>query len=206
MIQFVRGILDTVSENQIVVENQGIGFEILVPLSVVSALPQTGNEVKIYTYMHVREDAMQLFGFLTKDELAMFQMLITVSGIGPKGALGILSVMDADALRFAILADDAKSISKAPGIGVKTAGRLILELRDKVDFEEAIEGTLDRGEVNNAAGGSSAGENGAAANEAIQALVALGYSSAEAVKAVKKVAAAPDQTVENILKAALKSL
>ena len=205
MIQFVRGILDTVSENQIVVENQGIGFGILVPLSVVSALPQTGNEVKIYTYMHVREDAMQLFGFLTKDELAMFQLLITVSGIGPKGALGILSVMDADALRFAILADDAKSISKAPGIGVKTAGRLILELRDKVDFEEAIEGALDRGEMN-AAGRSSAGENGAAANEAIQALVALGYSSAEAVKAVKKVAAAPDQTVEAILKAALKNL
>ena len=205
MIQFVRGILDTVSENQIVVENQGIGFGILVPLSFVSALPQTGNEVKIYTYMHVREDAMQLFGFLTKDELAMFQLLITVSGIGPKGALGILSVMDADALRFAILADDAKSISKAPGIGVKTAGRLILELRDKVDFEEAIEGALDRGEMN-AAGRSSAGENGAAANEAIQALVALGYSSAEAVKAVKKVAAAPDQTVEDILKAALKNL
>ena len=205
MIQFVRGILDTVSENQIVVENQGIGFGILVPLSVVSALPQTGNEVKIYTYMHVREDAMQLFGFLTKDELAMFQLLITVSGIGPKGALGILSVMDADALRFAILADDAKSISKAPGIGVKTAGRLILELRDKVDFEEAIEGALDRGEMN-AAGRSSAGENWAAANEAIQALVALGYSSAEAVKAVKKVAAAPDQTVEDILKAALKNL
>ena len=205
MIQFVRGILDTVSENQIVVENQGIGFGILVPLSVVAALPQTGNEVKIYTYMHVREDAMQLFGFLTKDELAMFQLLITVSGIGPKGALGILSVMDADALRFAILADDAKSISKAPGIGVKTAGRLILELRDKVDFEEAIEGALDRGEMN-AAGRSSAGENGAAANEAIQALVALGYSSAEAVKAVKKVAAAPDQTVEDILKAALKNL
>ncbi len=205
MIQFVRGILDTVSENQIVVENQGIGFGILVPLSVVSALPQTGNEVKIYTYMHVREDAMQLFGFLTKDELAMFQLLITVSGIGPKGALGILSVMDADALRFAILADDAKSISKAPGIGVKTAGRLILELRDKVDFEDAIEGALDRGEMN-AAGRSSAGENGAAANEAIQALVALGYSSAEAVKAVKKVAAAPDQTVEDILKAALKNL
>ncbi len=204
MIQFVRGILDTVSESQIVVENQGIGFEILVPLSVVSALPQAGNEVKIYTYMHVREDAMQLFGFLTKDELAMFQLLITVSGIGPKGALGILSVMDADALRFAILADDAKSISKAPGIGVKTAGRLILELRDKVDFEEAVEGTLDRGEMN--AGGASAGENGAAANEAIQALVALGYSSAEAVKAVKKVAAAPDQTVEYILKAALKNL
>ncbi len=110
MIHFVKGVLDTVGENQIVVENQGIGFEIMVPMSVVSALPQTGNEVKIYTYMYVREDCQQLFGFLTKDELAMFKLLITVSGIGPKGALGILSVMDADALRFAVLADDAGRI------------------------------------------------------------------------------------------------
>ena len=142
MIHFIKGILDTVSENQIVVENQGIGFEIMVPLSVVSALPQTGNDVKIYTYMYVREDCQQLFGFLTKDELAMFKLLITVSGIGPKGALGILSVMDADALRFAILADDAVSIAKAPGIGKKTAGKLILELKDKMDFEQAVELSL----------------------------------------------------------------
>ena len=120
MIHFVKGILDTVSENMVVVENGGIGFEIMVPLSVVSGLPQIGNEVKIYTYTYVRENALQLYGFLTRDELSMFKLLITVSGIGPKGALGILSVMDADALRFAILADDAKSISKAPGIGAKT--------------------------------------------------------------------------------------
>lgn len=205
MIYFVKGELDTVSENTIVVENNGIGYEILVPLSVASSLPQTGNEVKIYTYTYVREDALQLYGFLTKDELAMFKMLITVNGIGPKGALGILSVMDVDELRFAILADDAKSISKAPGIGGKTASKLILELKDKMDFEEAVESVLDQGQKN-AAKSSASGDVGYAANEAIQALVALGYSSTEAVKAVKKVELTEHMTVEDILKAGLKNL
>lgn len=203
MIHFIKGRLDTVSENMVVVENGGIGFEIMVPLSVVSGLPQTGNEVKIYTYTYVREDALQLYGFLTRDELSMFKLLITVSGIGPKGALGILSVMDADALRFAILADDAKSISKAPGIGAKTASKLILELKDKMDFEEAVTHVLDQGQAE-AAGGVSDG--GMAANDAIQALVALGYTSTEAVKAVKKVEITADMTVEDILKAGLKNL
>lgn len=204
MINFVKGELDTVTENSIVVENNGIGFEILVPLSVVSNLPQTGNEVKIYTYVYVREDALQLYGFLTRDELAMFKLLITVSGIGPKGALGILSVMDADALRFAILADDAVSIAKAPGVGKKTAGKLILELKDKMDFEEAVGNVLDKGQA--AAGAGDAGDGGVAANEAIQALVALGYTSTEAVRAVKKVTITPGMTVEDILKAGLKNL
>lgn len=203
MIHFVKGMLDTITENTVIVENNGIGFEIMVPLSVVSNLPQTGNEVKIYTYTYVREDALSLYGFLTKDELAMFKLLITVSGIGPKGALGILSVMDADALRFAILADDARSISKAPGIGGKTASKLILELKDKVDFEEAVGHALDAGE---AAVSQKHSDSGHAANEAIQALVALGYTSTEAVKAVKKVEITPDMSVEDILKAGLKNL
>nr|MBP3599389.1 Holliday junction branch migration protein RuvA [Eubacterium sp.] len=205
MIQFVKGELDTVSEQVIVVENNGIGFEIMVPLSVVSNLPQTGNEVKIYTYTYVREDALQLYGFLTRDELAMFKLLITVNGIGPKGALGILSVMDADALRFAIMADDAKSIAKAPGIGAKTASKLILELKDKMDFEEAVENVLEKGGASVAVKDNPK-DVGYAANEAIQALVALGYTSTEAVKAVKKVDLTEDMTVEDILKAGLKNL
>ncbi len=206
MITFVKGILDTVGENQIVVENRGIGFEILVPLSVISNMPPTGNEVKIYTYTYVREDVLQLYGFLTRDELEMFKLLISVSGVGPKGALGILSVMDADGLRFAIMADDAKSISKAPGIGAKTASRVILELKGKVDFEEAVMGALDRGEARTLAGGADAGDAGAPANEAIQALVALGYTSTEAVRAVRKTAPTPDMSVEDILKASLKNI
>ncbi len=206
MIHFIKGQLDMVAEQQIVVENRGIGYEILVPASVIQKLPRIGNEVKIYTYMHVREDAMQLYGFMTKDEREMFQLLITVNGIGPKGALGILSIMDTDALRFAILSDDAKSISKAPGIGAKTASKLILELKDKVDFEEAVDTMLTQGEQNAAEVAAGAGDVGYRANDAIQALVALGYSSTEAVKAVKKVTLTDEMTTEDILKASLKYL
>ena len=156
--------------------------------------------------MHVREDALQLYGFTTKEEKEMFQLLITVNGIGPKGALGILSIMDVDALRFAILSEDAKSISKAPGIGGKTASKLILELKDKVDFEEAVDTMLTKGE-NAVAGVSAPAEDvGYRANDAIQALVALGYSSTEAVKAVKKVDLIQDMTTEEILKSSLKYL
>lgn len=202
MIYFIKGELAIVQENRIVVENGGIGYQILVPLSVASNLPPAGSEVKIYTYTYVREDAFQLYGFLTNDELEMFQLLITVNGIGPKGALGILSAMDVDSLRFAILSDDAKTISKAPGIGGKTASKLILELKDKVNFEEAVESVLDS---SHAAGGA-AGDKGDAGNDAIQALVALGYTATEAVKAVKRVEFTEEMTVEDILKAALKNL
>lgn len=206
MIHFIKGQLDTVSEQRIVVENQGMGYEILVPASVLSKLPAIGMDVKIYIYMHVREDALQLYGFTTKEEKEMFQLLITVNGIGPKGALGILSIMDVDALRFAILSEDAKSISKAPGIGGKTASKLILELKDKVDFEEAVDTMLTKGE-NAVAGVSAPAEDvGYRANDAIQALVALGYSSTEAVKAVKKVDLIQDMTTEEILKSSLKYL
>ena len=206
MIHFIKGQLDTVSEQKIVVENQGMGYEILVPASVLSNLPAIGMDVKIYIYMHVREDALQLYGFTTKEEKEMFQLLITVNGIGPKGALGILSIMDVDALRFAILSEDAKSISKAPGIGGKTASKLILELKDKVDFEEAVDTMLTKGE-NAVAGVSAPAEDvGYRANDDIQALVALGYSSTEAVKAVKKVDLIQDMTTEEILKSSLKYL
>lgn len=206
MIHFIKGQLDTVSEQKIVVENQGMGYEILVPASVLSKLPAIGMDVKIYIYMHVREDALQLYGFTTKEEKEMFQLLITVNGIGPKGALGILSIMDVDALRFAILSEDAKSISKAPGIGGKTASKLILELKDKVDFEETVDTVLTKGE-NAVAGVSAPAEDvGYRANDAIQALVALGYSSTEAVKAVKKVDLIQDMTTEEILKSSLKYL
>lgn len=205
MIAFVKGILDTVEENRIVIDNQGIGLEILVPGSILQELPQVGNEVKIYTYMHVREDAMQLFGFRTRDEKEMFKLLITVNGVGPKGALGILSVMDVDTLRFAILSDDAKSISKAPGIGNKTASKVILELRDKCQLEDMLDipaETIDGMEGNT----SSAGDNKEARNDAIQALVALGYSGTEATRAVRSVRVTPDMTVEEILKQSLKTI
>ena len=202
MIAFIKGILDTVSEDRIVVDHQGVGFEILVPGSVAQMLPQVGNTVKIYTYTYVREDILQLYGFLTRDSMDMFKLLITVNGIGPKGALGILSVMDADTLRLAILSDDAKSIAKAPGIGAKTASKLVLELKDKCHLEDILEGSLSE------AGPASVvdGTDNEIRNDAIQALVALGYSATEAAAAVRKTDLTADLTVEELLKQSLKNL
>lgn len=197
MISYVKGVLEEVTPEGIVVENQGIGYEILVPGSVMDRLPQTGNEVRIYTHMHVREDDLRLFGFLSRDDREMFQQLIRVNGIGPKGALAILGVMDTDQLRFAILSDDAKMIAKAPGIGAKTASKLILELKDKCDLEAMLERGVERHE--RVTTGTSN-----AVKEATQALVALGYSSTEATQAVRKVDVTEDMEVEAVLKASLK--
>ena len=204
MIAFVKGILDMVEEDRIVIENQGMGMEILVPGSILPELPQVGNEVKIYTYMHVREDVMQLFGFRTRDEKEMFKLLITVNGVGPKGALGILSVMDVDTLRFAILSDDARGIPKAPGIGNKTASKVILELRDKCRLEDMLDTPPETADA--LTGSASAAPDKEVRNDAIQALVALGYSGTEASRAVRAVSVTPDLTVEELLKQSLKTI
>lgn len=167
-------------------------------------LPRTGKEVKIHTYLHVKEDMMQLYGFLTRDELSVFRMLIGVNGIGPKGALGILSALGPDDLRFAVASNDVKAIQAAPGIGKKTAEKLILELKDKLKLEDALEHISD-GEMSSASGTSDAG-CAEVQSEAVQALTALGYGSAEALKAVKQVEITEDMKVEEVLKQALKKM
>ena len=141
-----------------------------------------------------------LYGFLTKDDLALFKQLITVSGIGPKGAIGILSALSADDLRFAILAGDSKAISKAPGIGAKTAQRVILELKDKMSLEDAFEKKLENEKIHVATA------NNQVKNDAVMALTALGYSSSESLKAVSKVEITEDMDVEAVLKLALKNM
>ena len=142
MYAYISGKLEGVAEDAVIIDNHGIGYQILVPSSTLDRLPSVGGEVKVYTYLQVREDAMVLFGFLTKEELELFKRLITVTGIGPKGALAILGTLSVDDLRFAILSGDAKAIAAAPGIGVKTAQRVILDLKDRMDFLEAFEGRL----------------------------------------------------------------
>lgn len=202
MIAYIKGELCAVEADAIVVEKNGIGYEIGVPLSVVGELPAIGEEIKVHTYLYVREDAMRLYGFLTRDDLKIFRLLITVSGIGPKGALGILSAMTPDDLRFAILAGDTKAISKAPGIGQKTAAKLVLELKDKLNLEEALEETLSKTE----AGACVKGEDKTIRNEAVEALTALGYSSTDALKAVRKVELYEGISVEELLKQSLKHI
>lgn len=198
MFSYIKGTLEEIAEGFLVVDNHGIGYQIQTSALVVDELPSLGTEVKIYTYLHVKEDGMTLFGFLTKETLLIFQLLLRVNGIGPKGALGILSALSVDELRFAVLAGDAKTISKAPGIGTKSAQRIILELKDKLDIADVL---TDSGSVE-----STEPKKSTAKNEAVQALVALGYSSSEALSAVTKADVAPDADVEEILKASLKQM
>lgn len=199
MIAYLVGTVAEVSEDNIVVELNGMGFNVRVPYGYGF---KVGSEIKVHTYTYVKEDAFQLFGFETKDQLELFKKLITVNGIGPKGALAILSVMSANDLRFAIYSQDASAIAKAPGIGKKTAERVILDLKDKVKLEDV-----------NVLPGAEETENGliadnfeAARKEAIDALAALGYGISEAAKAVSKVAVTEESTTEEILKMALKNL
>ena len=200
MYSYIRGPLAEVELDHIVIDVYGVGYTIYISTNCMEYLPGIGEECKIHTYLYVREDAMILYGFLTKDDLDLFKQLITVSGIGPKGAIGILSALSADDLRFAILAGDSKAISKAPGIGAKTAQRVILELKDKMSLEDAFEKKLDHEKV------MVASSNNQVKNDAVLALTALGYSSSESLKAVSKVEITAEMDVEDVLKQALKNM
>ena len=203
MIAFLKGEVADMTEGSIILDVNGVGYEVLVPGQLLSMLEGIGQSLKLYTHMQVREDTVTLFGFLTRDDLQMFRMLISVNGVGPRAGLSILSALGADDLRFAVLADDAKRISKTPGIGAKTAQKIILELKDKLDLEEAFEKKL--------AAAENAPEISAAAGDdiiqdAVQALVALGYGSTEDLKAVRSVKPAENMNTEDILKEALKRM
>lgn len=203
MYAYIKGTLEEITEDNIVVEAGNIGYNVKVSTTTTDLLPGLGSEVKIYTYTLVREDTFSLYGFLTRDDLEIFKKLITVNGIGPKGGLAILSVMNADALRFAIMAGDAKAIAKAPGVGNKTAERVILDLRDKISLEDTLRGLGEPVVAGDTLSGD-AGTDHVMKKEAIEALVALGYSASDAAGAVKKVEVTGDTTVESILKMALK--
>ena len=199
MISYIRGELAAISEEKIVIDVNGVGYGIFMPKQSIALLPALGNEVKIHTFLNVKEDAMQLFGFITKDDLDVFKLVIGVNGIGPKGGLNILSQLSADGLRFAVLSNDVKAISASPGIGKKTAEKLILELKDKLRLEDVLEHGNSKEDISNSIG------NGVQ-SEAVQALVALGYGNTEALKAVRKVTINDTSKVEDVLKQALKHM
>lgn len=200
MYSYIKGTLEEIGDGQIVVDNHGIGYQIQTPANMIDSLPAVGKEVKIYTYLHVKEDGIALFGFPAKDGLQIFRLLLKVNGIGPKGALGILSALSTDDLRFAVIAGDAKAIAKAPGIGAKSAQRIILELKDKLNLEDAFGGRSEEGETMPVSAANTV------KNEAVQALTALGYSSSEALSALAQVEISEDTDVESVLKAALKQM
>jgi Holliday junction DNA helicase RuvA len=202
LISYIRGTLAEKNEDSAVVEAHGVGYQIFVPVPVLSELPPLGESVKIYTYFSVREDGMSLFGFLSRQDLAMFKQLIGINGIGPKSALGILSALRPDVLRMAVASGDAKTISRAPGVGPKTAQRIILDLKDKIRPEDVLAGGLEE----SLAVPEEISGVGQAGKEAVEALTALGYSAAEAAGAVKKVKITEEMTAEDVLKGALRHL
>ncbi len=201
MISYLRGDLAAVLPDRVIVDVGGVGFQVLVSVRDASDMPPVGEEVKIYTYMSVSEDAIRLYGFLSQDDLNVYRTMITVSGVGPKAALGILGALSANDVRFAVFSEDVKALSRAPGIGAKTAKKLILELKDKLNLEDAISGME---------GDSTAVDAAASAvidaelSDAVQALTALGYSNSEALRAGRKVNVAEGMQTQDILKQALK--
>lgn len=201
MIAFVNGKIEQISVDNAVIDVGGIGYNIKISSDTAARLPGIGEPVKLYTYTSVREDAFWLYGFLNRNELEIFKKCITVNGIGPKGALALLSVMDADSLRYAILSGDTKAIAKAPGIGSKTAQRLILDLKDKLVIDDEM---IDR-EIARTDSGTDAADS-AQKQEAVAALVALGYAQAESRKAVDAIEGIEQMDSGAILKAALKKL
>lgn len=202
MFAYLIGTVAEVSQESLVLEVNRIGYHIRIPASAVSLLPPVGEEVKIYTYTSVREDAIALFGFLRKDDLEMYRQLINVSGIGPKAGLSVLSVLSADEIRLAVISQDEKAIAKAPGIGRKTAQRIILELKDRISLEDAFSPGEEAATSMAAAG---QGASGQARQEAVEALTALGYSASDALRAVNA-AAQEEMDVEDLLKAALRKM
>lgn len=200
MIAYLNGIVESVSETRLVLDVNQVGYQIFISSRDAAEMPGRGEMVKIYTYLNVKEDALQLYGFLSQDDLDVYRLLLNVNGIGPKAALGILSVLTADDLRFAVLSDDVKAISKAPGVGGKTAQKLILELKDKLKLEDAFEKKLA------SSGLAAEPVSSDARSEAVQALTALGYSNSDALRAVRKAGITEDMDTETILKLALKQL
>ncbi len=202
MIAYVKGTVEDIAEDNAVIDVGGIGYNVRISADTAARLPGIGENAKLYTYTSVREDAVQLYGFMSKNDLDIFRKCITVSGIGPKGALSILSVLDADSLRFAIMSGDAKSITKAPGIGARTAERLILELKDKIKIDD----TLIEQEIQSGRAVSAVKADTPQKQEAMEALVSLGYGNAEAVKAVNSIEGIEAMDSGAVLKAALKKM
>ena len=199
MISYIKGILEDMSPGMVVVDNHGIGYQMMVPMRGES-FPKIGQEIKIYTHLHVREDDVSLFGFLSKEEKEAFELLIGVNGIGPKVGLSVLSTLSVYELKMAVISEDVKTISKTPGLGPKGAKKLILELKDKLSFEELEEDGVGAEIFDTSADSSDS------VMITIEGLVSLGYSKSEAAIAVNKVEDAKDLTPEELLKKALKNI
>lgn len=198
MYYYIKGTLAAKGDNCLVVDAGGVGYRIYTSLNCIEKAGSTGSEITVYTYLNVREDAMELYGFISEDERKMFMLLISVSGVGPKAGLALLSVATPDRLATAIVTGDEKLITKASGVGPKAAKRIILELKDKIDAD--VLGIDSDGVILSTAEEVIADSRA----EAMSALVALGYSSQEAKSVLVKLDA--NLSTEELIKKALTQL
>ena len=199
MIGYIKGTIEGIMQDSVLLENHGIGYRILTSGMVLDRIGAMHQETMLFTYLHVREDEMTLYGFPTTEELDTFKLLLTVNGVGPKAALAILSVLSVKDLSLAIMAGDAKAITKANGIGTKGANRVIMELKDKLSYNDYFGDEEVEGNDNDMRASNSM-------EDTVLALVSLGYSEFEAVKAIKQIPSAEQMESEELLKAALKKM
>ncbi|MBR1623139.1 MAG: Holliday junction branch migration protein RuvA [Pseudobutyrivibrio sp.] len=198
MLAYIRGTLADIDDNVVILENNGVGYGINSSMNTIRQLPNMGSEVKLNTKLIPKEDSLTLYGFYDKEELKMVELLLSVSGIGPKGALAILSAMTVSDIRFAVAGGDSKAFAAVSGVGKKTAERVIVDLKDKVDIVEAVESKL-----NSSAPVSS---NASVKEEVLEALVALGYSPSNAARALDKMTITDSTTTEQLLSDTLKQM
>jgi Holliday junction DNA helicase RuvA len=199
MYAYIKGTLEARGKDHIIIEAGGIGYKVFVPLSTLETAGDPGREYKVFTYLYVREDNMSLFGFATQEELGMFELLLTVSGVGPKVALSLLSAVSPSRFGLAVITDDAKTLTMAQGVGVKVAQRIILELKDKIKKEQLAMAAGTGPDK------SKASPGGSRLSEAVSALMVLGYSPAEASSAVASVYS-DELDLETIIRNSLKGL
>lgn len=206
MIGYLRGKLISATLEHTIIEVNGVGYKLFTPASVLGKLPEIGGECLLHTHLHVREDALQLYGFLVDRDLTAFELLIGVSGIGPKVALAVLSIMDFPQLQQAVLQENLQVLTKIPGVGKKTAQRLVLELKDKLS--KGGIGGLSSVYTVGATNGAGVGTTPTPLEDALSALEALGYQYQQARTAVEQAASlsAEDASVEVLIKLALKNL
>jgi len=199
LFAYIKGKLEYKHNDYVVIEANGVGYKIITALSTIETIGPVGNEAKLHTHLYVREDIMSLYGFLTREELSMFELLITVSGVGPKAAVSLISAVSPSKFSLAVITDDVKTLTRAQGIGNKMAQRVILELKDKIKKEQLAVDNVSRDDD------KVINKDNSGAMEAISALMVLGYTALEASKAVSAVYS-DDMDLESIIKNSLKGL
>ena len=202
MIGYIKGTIEGILSDSVLLENNGIGYRVFTSGMVISQISGLHELMTFFTYMHVREDEISLFGFPTREELNAFQLLLGVNGIGPKAALSILSVLSVNDLTLAVMAEDTKSITKANGIGVKGANRVIMELKDKLTLDDAFGAE----KTENAVSRGTAVAKSDSIQDTVLALASLGYSESDAIKAVRQIPDADQMEADVLLKQALRKM